>query len=92
GAGMGLHRRPEFAGFLLKAYETLQFKANETASSAHKINAVRVVQAGLNSMEVVLAFRWTTNPRCAARALEALQAIRFRTDKGPPAAMKPWAG
>ncbi|WP_302478851.1 TrbC/VirB2 family protein [Paracoccus yeei] len=44
---MGLHRRPEIAGFLAKAYETLQFKANKTASSAHKINALRVVQAGL---------------------------------------------
>ena len=54
GAGMGLHRRPEFAGFLLKAYETLQFKANETASSAHKINAVRVVQAGLISLPIML--------------------------------------
>lgn len=46
-AGMGFHRRPEIAGFLAKAYETLQFKANKTAASAHKINAVEVVQAGL---------------------------------------------
>jgi hypothetical protein len=51
GAGMGLHRRPEIAGFLPKAYETLQFKANETAVSAHKINEVEVVQAGLSSLD-----------------------------------------
>ena len=49
-AGMGFHRRPEIAGFLAKAYETLQFKANKTAASAHKINAVEVVQAGLNRL------------------------------------------
>jgi len=35
------------AGFLAKAYETLQFKANKTAASEHKINALRVVQAEL---------------------------------------------
>ncbi|MTH77055.1 hypothetical protein GL286_04860 [Paracoccus aestuariivivens] len=30
GAEMGLHRRLEVAGILAKAYETLQFKANES--------------------------------------------------------------
>jgi hypothetical protein len=43
GAGMGLHRRPEIAGFLAKAYETLQFKANKTEASAGKINVVKGV-------------------------------------------------
>jgi hypothetical protein len=44
---MGLHRRPEIARFLAKAYETLQFKANKTAALACEINAVMDVQAGL---------------------------------------------
>lgn len=47
GAGMGPHRRPEIAGFMAKAYETLQFKANKTAASAHKINALSVVRPDL---------------------------------------------
>lgn len=67
GAGMGFHRRPEIAGFLAKAYETLQFKTNETASSAHKINAVRVVQAGLIT---VIEKAWFTIPN----AIEPLSA------------------
>ncbi|WP_347141065.1 hypothetical protein, partial [Paracoccus sp. SSK6] len=46
GAGMRLHRRPEIARFLAKAYETLQFKANKTAASTNEINELRVVQAG----------------------------------------------
>jgi hypothetical protein len=50
GAGMGLHRRPEFAGFLHKAYETMQFKANKTEASAGKINVVEVIQAGLSKL------------------------------------------
>jgi hypothetical protein len=49
GAGMGLHRQPEIAGFLAKAYETLQFKANKTAASVCKINGIEVIQAGLIS-------------------------------------------
>ncbi|WP_191313174.1 hypothetical protein, partial [Paracoccus aerius] len=49
-----------------KAYETLQFKANETASSAHKINAVRVVQAGL--MRVPAELR--SSPTLDRRMLE----------------------
>lgn len=46
---MRLHRRPEIARFLAKAYETLQFKANKTAASAGEINELRVVQAGPSS-------------------------------------------
>jgi len=38
-------------GFLSEAYETLQFKANETAASLHKINAVRIVQVGFDSQK-----------------------------------------
>lgn len=32
GAGMGLHRRSEFAGFMGPDYETLQDNANETSA------------------------------------------------------------
>ena len=49
-AGMGLHRRSEFAGFLPKAYETLQIKANKTADPVTKSNVVEVVQIGLIGM------------------------------------------
>lgn len=51
-AEMELHRRPEIAGFLAKAYETLQCEARrgearKTATSSRKINAFRVIQTGL---------------------------------------------
>ncbi|MGR3410471.1 MAG: hypothetical protein ACU0DH_08680, partial [Paracoccus sp. (in: a-proteobacteria)] len=49
GAGMGLHRRPEIAGFLAKAYETLQSKAGRTEASPQKINAVEVVHSRVDS-------------------------------------------
>jgi len=45
-AEMGFHRRPEIAGFLAKAYETLQCEARKTATSSRKINAFRVIQTG----------------------------------------------
>lgn len=47
GAGMGVHRRPEIAGFMAKAYETLQSKAGRTEASPQKINAVEVVHSRL---------------------------------------------
>ncbi|MGR3199626.1 MAG: hypothetical protein ACU0HS_15460, partial [Paracoccus sp. (in: a-proteobacteria)] len=47
GAGMGLHRRPEIAGFLAKAYGTLRSKAGRTEASPQKINAVEVVHTRL---------------------------------------------
>lgn len=57
GAGMGLHRRPEIAGFLAKAYESLQSKANKTASSLHIIKAFPVVQDGPSSSKIRLVLQ-----------------------------------
>jgi len=45
GAGMGVHRRPEIAGFMAKACGTLQSKAGRTEASPQKINAVEVVHS-----------------------------------------------
>ncbi|WP_146113020.1 hypothetical protein [Paracoccus yeei] len=79
---MGLHRRPEIAGFLAKAYETLQFKANKTASSAHKINALRVVQAGLVKVSAAASCGKLKASSAAALVAVRKRAIiieRFRT-------------
>lgn len=43
-AGIGLHGRSEFAGFLRPDYETLQPNANKTDRSSHNIKPFHVVQ------------------------------------------------